>query len=258
MDTGLAGKRVLVTGASGGIGSATARAFAGEGCRLALHYHRGRDRADALARDLPGSVALQADLREEGEVDALFDAARAELGGLDVCAAVAGVWPEEDVPVWDLPPARWEETLRANLTATYLTARGFLREVERNGHGSLVLVGSTAAVFGEAGHADYAAAKSAIVGGLLLSLKNEIGRIASAGRVNAVCPGWTVSPMTRSTLDDPSVLDRATRTMALRKAAAPEDVARQIVVLASDELSGHVTGQVVLVAGGMEGRLLHS
>ena len=257
MDTGLAGKRVLVTGASGGIGSATARAFAGEGCRLALHYHRGRDRADALTRDLPGSVALQADLREEGEVDALFDAARAELGGLDVCAAVAGVWPEEDVPVWDITPARWEETLRANLTATYLTARGFLREVERNGHGSLVLVGSTAAVFGEAGHADYAAAKSAIVGGLLLSLKNEIGRIAPGGRVNAVCPGWTVSPMTRSTLDDPAVLERATRTMALRKAAAPEDVARQIVVLASDELSGHVTGQVVLVAGGMEGRLLH-
>ena len=63
--------------------------------------------------------------------------------------------------------------------------------------------------------------------------------------------------MTRSTLDDPSVIDRATRTMALRKVAQPEDVARQIVVLASDELSGHVTGQVVVVAGGMEGRVLH-
>ena len=120
-----------------------------------------------------------------------------------------------------------------------------------------MLVGSTAGVFGEAGHADYAAAKSAIVTGLLLSLKNEIVRITPAGRVNAVCPGWTVSPMTRSTLEDPSILERATRTMALRKAAAPEDVARQIVVLASDELSGHVTGQVIVVAGGMEGRLLH-
>jgi 3-oxoacyl-[acyl-carrier protein] reductase len=258
MDSGLAGKRVLVTGASGGIGSATARAFAAEGCRLALHFRRGRERADALARELPDSVLLQADLRSETEVDALFAEARERLGGLDVCAAVAGVWPEEDVPVWELPLARWEETLRANLTATYLTARGFLREVERNGGGSLVLVGSTAGIFGEAGHADYAAAKSAIVGGLLLSLKNEIVRVAPEGRVNAVCPGWTVSPMTRSTLEDPSVLERATRTMALRKAAAPEDVARQIVVLASDELSGHVTGQVVLVAGGMEGRLLHS
>jgi 3-oxoacyl-[acyl-carrier protein] reductase len=258
VDSGLAGKRVLVTGASGGIGSATARAFAAEGCRLALHFLRGRERAGALARELPDSVFLQADLRSETEVDALFAEARDRLGGLDVCASVAGVWPEEDVPVWELPLARWEETLRANLTATYLTARGFLREVERNGGGSLVLVGSTAGIFGEAGHADYAAAKSAIVGGLLLSLKNEIVRVAPEGRVNAVCPGWTVSPMTRSTLEDPSVLERATRTMALRKAAAPEDVARQIVVLASDELSGHVTGQVVLVAGGMEGRLLHS
>ena len=81
--------------------------------------------------------------------------------------------------------------------------------------------------------------------------------IAPSGRGNAVCPGWKVSPMTRSTLEDPSVLDCATRTMALRKAAQPADIARQIVALASDGVSGHVTGQVVVVAGGMEGRLLH-
>ena len=160
--------------------------------------------------------------------------------------------------MWRLPLERWEETLRANLTATFLTARGFLREVERNGHGSLVLIGSTAGLFGEAGHADYAAAKSAIIGGLLLSLKNEIVRVAPRGRVNAVCPGWTESPMTRTTLEDPGLVQRVTRTMPLRKVAQPEDVARQVVVLASDEVSGHVTGQVVTVAGGMEGRVLHS
>jgi len=241
METGLQGKRVLVTGASGGIGSACARAFAAEGSRVFLHYHLGRERADAVSEELDGAPIAGADLRHEEEVDELFRRAVAELGGLDVCAAVAGKWPEEDVPVWQLPLERWEETLRGNLTATFLTARAFLREVERTGHGSLVLVGSTAGLFGEAGHADYAAAKSALVHGLLLSLKNEIVRIAPRGRVNAVAPGWTESPMTRTSLEDPDLVQRTTRTMSLRKIARPEDVARQVVVLASDELSGHVT-----------------
>jgi len=256
MDTGLADKGVLVTGASGGIGSACARAFAAEGARVVVHYHRGRERAEAVAAELGGAPVVGADLTDEAQVDVLFSRARAELGVIDVCAAVAGMWPADDEPVWQLPLERWEETLRANLTATFLTARGFLGEVKRTGHGSLVLIGSTAGRFGEAGHADYAAAKSAIQVGLLLSLKNEIVRVAPRARVNAVAPGWTYSPMTRGALDE-AVVDRVTRTMALRKVAAPEDIARAVVVLASDELSGHVTGELVTVAGGMEGRSLH-
>jgi 3-oxoacyl-[acyl-carrier protein] reductase len=256
MDSGLAGKGVLVTGASGGIGAACARAFAAEGASVAVHYHRGRDRAEAVAADLGGAPVLNADLTIEEDVDQLLVAARETLGRVDVCAAVAGVWPREDRPVWELPLERWRATLDANLTSTFLTARAFLREVERNGHGSLVLVGSTAGIFGEAGHADYAAAKSAILVGLLLSLKNEVARIAPRARVNAVAPGWTESPMTRGLVDDEQIR-RISRTMALRKVGRPEDVARQVVVLASDELSGHVTGQVVTVAGGMEGRVVH-
>jgi 3-oxoacyl-[acyl-carrier protein] reductase len=258
METGLAGKGVLVTGASGGIGAACARAFAAEGARVALHYFRGRERAEAVASELGDATAaiLNADLTIEPDVDALFEGARETLGRVEVCAAVAGVWPAEDLPVWRLPLERWRATLDQNLTATFLTARAFLREVERNGHGSLVLVGSTAGRFGEAGHADYAAAKSALQGGLLLSLKNEVTRIAPLARVNAVAPGWTVSPMTRGHVDAEQVR-RISRTMALRKVAEPEDVAAQVVVLASDALSGHVTGQVVVVAGGMEGRTLH-
>ena len=173
-----------------------------------------------------------------------------------MCAAVAGAWPAEDVPVWELPLERWDATLRANLTATFLTARAFCREIVRNGRGSLVLVGSTAGLFGEAGHADYASAKSAIVHGLLLSLKNEVVRVAPGARVNAVCPGWTESPMTRGLVDAERVAT-ISRTMALRKVAQPEDVAAQVVALASDVVSGHVTGQVVTVAGGMEGRVVH-
>jgi 3-oxoacyl-[acyl-carrier protein] reductase len=256
VETGLAGKGVLVTGASGGIGAACARAFAAEGARVAVHYHRGEERAREVAAALDGAPVLQADLTDEHEVDRLFAAARSALGRIDVCAAVAGVWPSQDVPVWELPLERWENTVRQNLTSSFLTARGFLREVERNGHGSLVLVGSTAGLVGEAGHADYAAAKSAILGGLLLSLKNEVARVAPRARVNAVAPGWTETPMTRGHVD-PATVRKVTRTMALRKIAAADDVARQVVVLASDELSGHVTGQVITVAGGMEGRVIH-
>jgi len=253
VETGLEGKRVLVTGASGGIGAACARAFAAEGAEVVVHFFRSRERADVVAAEIGGAPVVGADLTNEAEVDRLF----VEAGRLDVCAAVAGVWPSANEPVWELSLERWEETVRANLTATFLTARGFLRGVAEQGHGSLVLVGSTAGIFGEAGHADYAAAKSAILHGLLLSLKNEVVRVAPRARVNAVAPGWTVSPMTRGHLDE-ELVRGITRTMPLRKVAEPEDVARQVVVLASDELSGHVTGQVIVVAGGMEGRALHS
>jgi len=244
-----------VTGGAGGIGSACVRAFAAEGARVAIHYRTSAERADELARET-GGVAVRADLTLEDEVERLFDEAERQLGGVDVCAAVAGFWPRDDEPVWRLPLERWEATLRTNLTATFLTSRAFLRCVERSGRGSLVLVGSTAGRFGEAGHADYAAAKAAVQVGLLLSLKNEIVRIAPEARVNAVAPGWTYSPMTRGELDEEFVA-RLSRTMALRKVARAEDIARAVVVLASDELSGHVTGELVTVAGGMEGRAVH-
>ena len=201
MQTGLDGKGVLVTGASGGIGAACARAFAAEGARVAVHYHRGEQRARDVAAEIGGAPLVSADLTDEIEVERLFTEVRRALGRIDVCAAVAGVWPSEDEPVWELSLERWERTLRQNLTSVFLTARGFLQEVARNGGGSLVLVGSTAGLVGEAGHADYAAAKSAVTGGLLLSLKNEIVRVAPAGRVNAVAPGWTESAMTRGHVD---------------------------------------------------------
>jgi len=246
----------VVTGGSGGIGSACVRALSGEGARVLVHYHRGEERARALAEEIGGAPVAEADLTVESDVERLFVEARAALGTVDVCVQVQGVWPREDLPVWQLPLERWEDTLRLNLTTTFLVAREFLREVERSGHGSLVLVGSTAGVFGEAGHADYAAAKSAVTGGLLLSLKNEMARIAPRGRVNAVAPGWTESPMTRGFVE-PEQVAALSRTMALRKVAQAEDVAAQVVVLASEVLSGHVTGQLVVVAGGMEGRVVH-
>ena len=255
MELGLEGSAVLVTGAAGGIGAATARALAAEGARVGVHYHSSAEAAEALAAQI-GGVALRADLRDEAAADALVPRAVEALGRLDACVANAGTWDPEDVPVARMSLERWRSTLDSNLTVSFLTARSYLRHVEATGAGSLVLVASTAAIFGEAGHADYSAAKAGIAHGLALSLKNEIVRAAPLGRVNVVAPGWTVTPMTEGELTDEAVA-RVAATMALRKVATAEDVARAIVFLCSPLAAGHVTGQTITVAGGMEGRLLH-
>jgi 3-oxoacyl-[acyl-carrier protein] reductase len=254
MELGLEGTAALVTGAAGGIGSATARALAAEGVRVGVHYHSSNERAEQLAAEI-GGVALQADLTDEAAADELVPRAVEALGRLDACIANAGTWDPQDVPVAHMSLARWRKTLDENLTATFLTARGYLRHVEQAKAGSLVLVGSTAGIFGEAGHADYSASKAGMTHGLLLSLKNEVVGSAPTARVNLVAPGWTVTPMTEKDLTQETI-DRVTATMPLRKVATAEDVARAIVFLCSPLVAGHVTGQVITVAGGMEGRRL--
>lgn len=264
MQTDLSGKVVLVTGASGGIGSATARRFAAEGARVILHFHRGRDRARALARELAPAETwvVQADLTQEAAVRRMFAGAVKRFGRVDTVVANAGSWAPESTPLPDLSLARWRRTVDSVLTATFLTVREFLRLVRRQGRGNAVLVGSTAGVFGEAGHADYAAAKAALAYGLVRTLKNEISRLAPhtadycGGRINCVCPGWTVVPRNAAKLGDAAVVKRVTSTMALPQIGRPDDMAHAIVFLASDTLARHVTGQTLVVAGGMEGRLL--
>jgi 3-oxoacyl-[acyl-carrier protein] reductase len=256
METGLNDKGVLVTGGAGGIGSAIVRAFADEGAKVAIHYRTNEQRAAVLADETNG-VALHANLTVEEDVDRLIPAAVDAVGRLDVLVANAGQWPAEDVPLWEMPLARWRATTAINLDGTFLSCRAFLRHVAATGEGNIVMIGSTAGLIGEAGHADYAASKSALIVGFAKSLKNEITRIASNGRVNVVCPGWTATDMTRDVVDDPDFVPTITRTMAMRKIGRAEDVARVVVSLASDRISGHVTGEVVTVAGGMEGRVLH-
>jgi 3-oxoacyl-[acyl-carrier protein] reductase len=261
VDLGMRGWGVLVTGASGGIGGATARMLAGEGVRVACHYRGNQAAAEELATDV-GGIAVGADLTDPEQAEAMVATAWQRLGRLDAVVANAGVWPEQDVPLWELDVDRWRATIEANLTATFLTCRAFLRAVaaapgdQVPPHPTIVLVASTAGAFGEAGHADYAAAKAAIAVGLARSLKNEVTALHPFARVNVVSPGWTVSPMTAATLDD-ALVDRVTATMPLRKVATVDDVAAAITTLLSPVTAGHLTGEVVTVAGGMEGRLLH-
>jgi len=266
MNTGLIGKVVIVTGASRGIGSAIARGFAAEGACVVLHYHRGKDAAAALQRELgeDRTFAVRADVRREADVKRLFAAAVKRHGRVDTLVANAASWEVNDIPMHEMSLRQWRETLDGVLTSAFLCTREFMRLVARQKNGNAILIGSTAAVFGEAGHVDYAAGKAAIAFGMTRSLKNEFSRIAPhtkdycGGRVNCVCPGWTTVPRLAAKLGNQRVVRKVAATMALPQLARPEDIANAAVFLSSDKLARHITGQTLVVAGGMEGRTLWS
>lgn len=261
MRSGLKGKTVLVTGASGGIGAATVKALAEEGARVVLHYHSNREGAEALARALDVETAVvQADVGDEAAVDAMYAKALEAFPRLDAVVVNAGIWVAEQAPLHEMTLEQWRRTMAADLTGAFLTCRGFFRHLKASPRddASVVLVASTAALFGEENHTDYSAAKAAMAYGMTRSLKNEIVRLAPLGRVNCVCPGWVDTPMAAASMEDPKAIPRVTATMALRKIASPDDVARAIVFFTSPELAGHLSGSILPIAGGMEGRWLHA
>ncbi|KAF9265053.1 NAD dependent epimerase/dehydratase [Marasmius fiardii PR-910] len=266
LDLDLAGVHVLVTGASGGIGLATARLLLEQGAKVTAHYNATSD----ILQDLQHSPKLflaQADLTSEDAVKSLFASAVEHLGTVHVVVVSHGVWIRDDVFLKDMTLERWKQTMDINLTSTFFVARQFLKGLEeaktrgedfdRIGQASIVFVGSNGGRIGEAMHADYSSAKSAMMYGLTLSLKNEIVKIVPRGRVNCVAPAWVYTPMAADALKDPAIVYQSLATTPLKKFGDPFDIAAQIAILASAKVSGHITGQVVYVTGGMEGRLLN-
>lgn len=258
MDLGLQDRVVLVTGASGGIGTAMVQAFLAEG---AVVIAQGHTRFDGMAERLPGAIPMRADLGDPAAVDALFDRIVATHGRIDVLAANAGRWPQPELALHETPVSELQATLVDNLSSAMWSSRAFMRVLAetgpRDGEGaSIVFTGSTAGRFGEARHAAYAAAKAGLIG-LALTLKNEIVTLDPWARVNVVEPGWTATPRVRGGLEArPEGAVRATQTMALRQLARCEDIARTALFLASPRAARHVTGESLTVAGGMEGRRL--
>jgi 3-oxoacyl-[acyl-carrier protein] reductase len=259
MDLKLAGRTAIITGASGGIGRALTAAFAAEGANLVAHTHRRREELQAWVDEQDWrerALVVQADIRRPEELETAFAAAMERFGSIDICIANAGIRPSADENLRDACEERIRATLEANLTGAVWTARAFLRALRDGSDGaSLLFIGSTAASFGERGYADYAAAKSGLVG-LVRSLKNEIVALDPRGRVNLLEPGWTTTHVPRPALRDLEQIRRVVRTMPLRRLATADDVARTALWLCSPETGRHLTGQTITVAGGMEGRLL--
>ena len=243
----LHGTRAIVTGASRGIGRATALLLGRCGADVLVGFHKRAADADAVVAELR-SLGVRADSHgaDLGTADgarALFDAADEALGGVDVFVGSAGIWPPDDVPLAAMTDERWAATMRANLDAIFYTSRLAARRIGDGGR--IVLVTSTAAQRGEAFHADYAASKGAIVS-LVKSLAVELGPLGIT--VNSVAPGWVDTEMTADPLRGP---DRARIEAAIPvgRVASPADIAAPIVFLCAPE-ARHVTGEILNVNGG--------
>ncbi|MFW9786207.1 MAG: SDR family NAD(P)-dependent oxidoreductase [Candidatus Thorarchaeota archaeon] len=258
MDAGLSGKHVLVTGASGGIGIEVTRMFLHEEAHVTGTYNRAKGPIRSLMKEWSDSFkAVKVDQTSEDDVKQLFEEANRAFGRVDVLVANAGIANHEGKAIQEMSLKQWENTLKVNLTGTFLCAKYFFLNLEKfkDEAASLILVGSTAGFFGEAWYVDYSTSKSAMHG-MMMSLKNEIVHLAPKGRVNLVNPGWTMTAMAEDALTDRNMMRRILQTIPMRKTAVPEDVAGAILYLASDTLAGHVSGQTITVAGGMEGRVL--
>ena len=247
MTIDLKGKRALVTGGSRGVGAATARLLATSGADVAITYRTRAEEADRVVEDLRGmgvsAWAEAVDIAEAEAVAALFNRIDREMGGLDIVVANAGIWPVDGAPISELSDRRWHRTVAVNLDGVFYTVRAAARRLADGGR--VVVVGSTAGQRGEAGHADYAATKGALISmvkGIALELApRDI-------TVNCVAPGWIDTEMAAAPYSAGG-RSRIEATIPLGRVASAEDVAGPIVFLCSP-LARHITGEVLNVNGG--------
>jgi 3-oxoacyl-[acyl-carrier protein] reductase len=243
----LDGKRALVTGASRGIGRATAVALAAAGAAVAINYARSADDAHGVAETLRGRGAevevIAADVADAAQVQAMFDQLRARWDGVDILVNNAAV--THDGFVMLMTPEAWDAVVNVSLRGAFLCARQALRPMIKRKWGRIINVVSPAALLGKDGAANYAAAKG---GGLSFgkSLAREVGRYGIT--VNAVCPGFID---TRLIANLPaSERTRHEETTALGRFGEPAEVAHAIRFLASPAAS-YVTGATLVVDGGL-------
>jgi len=240
-------KRALVTGASRGVGRAVALMLGRAGAHVGISYRSRDEEAVAVVQELESmgvkAWAAGGDLAEATTAKRLAGRVIQEFDGLDIFVGNAGVWVPEDVPVFAMTDEQWRRTLAVNLDAIFYTTREAARLMA--GGGRIVLVGSTAGQRGEAGHADYAATKGAMIA-MVKGIAIELAERDVT--VNCVAPGWIDTEMCARPYSGAGRA-RIEAGIPLGRVASADDIAAPIVFLCSP-LARHITGEVLNVNGG--------
>lgn len=241
------GKTAIITGASRGIGRATALRFAEAGANIVVNYYRHEAEALGVVRDCRAfgvkAIAARADVSKPEDAERLNESALREFGGVDIVVANAGIW--EGDAVEKMSEDVWDRVIDANLKGTWTICKAAIPHFKENGGGSIVIVSSTAGQRGEAGYSNYAASK----GGQISFTKALSNELAPKIRVNAVAPGWVDTGLNDDVFDDPDFVKRVIDGIPLKRVATADDIALSIVFLASD-WSRHITGEVININGG--------
>ncbi len=243
----LSGKVALVTGASRGIGAAIARELAARGAAVCVNFAGSEAAANAVVAEISAAggraVALQCDVSDAEAAGALVDQTIAELGGLDIVVNNAGI--TRDGLLVRMTDERWDDVIRTNLTGVFAVTRAAAKHLMKQRSGSIINITSVVGLVGNAGQANYAAAKAGVIG-LTKSVAREL---AGRGvRANAIAPGFIETDMTAEL--PTAARDALLGEIAMKRFGTPGEVASVVAFLAGDE-SAYITGQVLAVDGGM-------
>jgi len=246
----LGGQRALVTGASSGIGRATALRLAGEGASIVVNYYGSGEEAEEVVREISNvgtkAVAVQADVSSEKEVDAMFKQAVSEFGGLDILVNNAGI--EHEYKFVDLPLNKWQRVIDVNLTGAFLCAQRAARLMLKSQKGgSIINITSVHQIIPWVGYADYCATKA----GLDMLTKTVALELADQKiRMNSIAPGAIKTPINEEVWNNPEGLKDLLKKIPVRRVGEPEEIASLVAFLCSDDAS-YITGATIYIDGGM-------
>lgn len=243
----LDGKSAIVTGASRGIGKDIALYLAKEGARVAVNYSGSKDRAEAVVEEIKATggeaFAIQANVDQAEDVQNLISSTLEQFGSVDILVNNAGI--TRDNLLMRMKEQEWDDVLNTNLKGVFLCTKAVTRQMMKQRAGRIINITSIVGVSGNAGQANYVAAKAGVIGLTKSSAKELASRNIT---VNSVAPGFITTDMTDALPED--IKAQMLSQIPLAKFGNPEDIAKAVAFLASDD-ANYITGQTIHVNGGM-------